>query len=315
MAQIKPRLPPFGLIVSPDGRHGVLISKEVSETFDERGSGWWRWSAEAVAFNDRVFIWGQPVTWDEQPVSEEHSGENRGALVRRIEGERFAFVAAGLSMVAQVPQPPRVLIQGGRRARSAPSSDWVGSTPGRAVAAIGADFTAFLALDNGKLQVWPPHADSQGIAVLGAERNVGVTAKWISLVGAHVMLLAPEGAGYRLQAFTTSTVPVYSIQVPFEVLQPAIAGAGDRVYLAGKGLAAIDKGKITWSHLSPEPIYASSFEDGSLALATGKRLDFVKPDGTIDQSFNADEPLVAPPAIAADGSVWAASAEALYLAR
>jgi len=80
-------------------------------------------------------------------------------------------------------------------------------------------------------------------------------------------------------------------------------------------LAAIDNGKITWSHLSPEPIYASSFEDGSLALATGKRLDFVKPDGTIDQSFNADEPLVAPPAIAGDGSVWVASAEALYLAR
>jgi hypothetical protein len=98
-------------------------------------------------------------------------------------------------------------------------------------------------------------------------------------------------------------------------MQPAIAGAHGRVYLAGKGLAAIDSGKLTWSHDSEDVIYASSFEDGSLALATGRRLDFVKPDGTIDQTFNAAEPLVAPPAIAGDGSVWVASATALYVAR
>jgi len=295
----------------------VFVSKEVADFFDQSGRAGWRWSSEVVAFDDRVFVGGSPVTWGEhsKAIDDEHSGANPRALVRRIENELFAVVFAGPTHSAQIPQPPKVFIQGGRRARSAPSADWRAVSPGRAVAAIGTDFTAFLALDNGKLQVWPPHAGSDGMAILGAERNVGVTAKWISLVGAHVMLLAPEGAGYRLLAFTTKTAPVYSLTVPFEVLQPAIAGAGDRVYLAGKGLAAIDNGKITWSHLSPEPIYASSFEDGSLALATGKRLDFVKPDGTIDQSFNADEPLVAPPATAGDGSVWAASAEALYLAR
>ena len=59
----------------------------------------------------------------------------------------------------------------------------------------------------------------------------------------------------------------------------------------------------------------SSFEDGSLAVANGQRLDFMKPDGTIEQSFQAQEPLVAPPAIAADGSVWCASASAIYIAR
>ena len=115
--------------------------------------------------------------------------------------------------------------------------------------------------------------------------------------------------------FTGDTTPVSSLTVPFEVLQPAVAGNGGRVYLVGKGIAAIDDRKVTWTHPSDDPMYASTFEDGSLALATGKRLEFLKTDGTVDQTFNTEEPLVAPPAIAGDGSVWAASATALYIAR
>ena len=129
------------------------------------------------------------------------------------------------------------------------------------------------------------------------------------------MVIAPEGAGSKLMAFTGDTTPVFSASVPFETLQPAIAGRGKRVYLAGHGLAALDDGKVTWMQASEDPLYVSSFEDGSLAVATGQRLDFLKPDGTVAQTFNTEEPLVAPPAIAGDGSVWAASAEALYIAR
>jgi hypothetical protein len=140
-------------------------------------------------------------------------------------------------------------------------------------------------------------------------------AAWISLADSQVHLLAPAAQATQLKVFTRTAKPVYSLTVPFEVAQPAIAGTAGRVYLVGRGLAAIDNGKVTWAHASSEPLYASTFEDGSLALAAGTRLDLVRPDGTVDQTFNSEEPLVAPPAIAGDGSVWAASTKALYIAR
>lgn len=98
----------------------------------------------------------------------------------------------------------------------------------------------------------------------------------------------------------------------------SVGGGRARVALAAVAALlslAIDHGKVSWTHVSDSPLYVSSFEDGSLAVANGKRLDLLKPDGTIDQSFDTEEPLVAPPAIASDGSVWAVSATALYIAR
>ena len=41
----------------------------------------------------------------------------------------------------------------------------------------------------------------------------------------------------------------------------------------------------------------------------------MKTDGSIEQSLEAQDALVAPPAITGDGSVWAASATSLYIAR
>lgn len=140
-------------------------------------------------------------------------------------------------------------------------------------------------------------------------------AEWISLIESQVYLVASAGAGTQLRVFTRGAKPVHSLTVSVPALQPAIAGVAGRAYVSGKGLVALDNGKVSWTHASDEPLYASTFEDGSLAVANGKRLDFMKPDGTIDQSFEAQEPLVAPPAIASDGSVWAASTTALYIAR
>lgn len=88
-----------------------------------------------------------------------------------------------------------------------------------------------------------------------------------------------------------------------------------RIYVAGMGIAALDDGVPTWVHPSVEATYATSFEDGSLAVASGKQLEFLKTDGSVDQSFQTDEPIVSPPAITADGSVWVASTEAIYFVR
>lgn len=268
---------------------------------------------DAVAFDDVAFLAGTPITWAGHAGPDQHS-VGADAVARRIEGERFATVAA-FPQVGQVPMSPAVGVQGGRRARHLPSADWITSVAGRAVAAIGGDFTAVLALDSGRLQVWPPVADAQSTALLGAERELGFVARWVSIVGKHIMLVATDGSGSKLHVYAGDTSALYSVPIPFEVMQPAIAGGGTRVYLAGKGLVALDDGKLTWSQASEGPVYASTFEDGSLAVAAGKRLDFLKPDGTVDQTFNTEEPVVAPPAIAADGSVWAASAEAIYIAR
>ena len=192
---------------------------------------------------------------------------------------------------------------------------WARGIRGSGVAAIAEDFTTFIALENRQLQAYAPRHDRDGDAILEAQRDVGIKAEWISLIDSQVHLLAPIGGGTRLRVYTRAAKPVYSRTVPIRALQPAIAGASGRVYVAGAGIVALDNGALTWRQDASEPVYASSFEDGSLALATGKHLDFVKPDGTVDQTFTSEEPLVAPPAIAADGSVWVASATALYIAR
>ena len=103
--------------------------------------------------------------------------------------------------------------------------------------------------------------------------------------------------------------------MPFSAYQPATSGTPGRLYVAGRGLSAIDKGKLTWSHNYDENTYASSFDDGSLAVARSNRLQLLTPDGNVAQTFDTPEPLVTAPAIAGDGSVWVASNQAMYLAR
>lgn len=307
------RSPPFALVVSPDGQRGILSWSNESDLFNATGCARRMDAGDPVALDGEVFINGTGLTWEPKGLAE--PSLNGPAVARRIENERQASI---INYPVNVPgglRPPALGIEGGYRHQPS-SPSWYFVLHGHTgVAAIGADFTVVLAVDNGMLQVYSlvPHA--RELPTLVAERNVGIAAKWVSIIGQHIMFVAPDGAGSKLQVFAGDTTPVYSLSVPFEVLQPAVAGKGGRAYLVGKGIAAVDDGKVTWTHPSNEPIYASTFEDGSLALATGKRLDFVKPDGTVDQTFNTEEPLVAPPAIAGDGSVWAASATALYIAR
>lgn len=307
------RVAPFTLVVSPDGRHGALTSRQQVDVLNDEGVGWFFDPEDVTAFDDSLFLAGGRSTWDGAALPKEY-GASQPALVRRIGAEQFCAVFKGLEAAGSRILPPMLGLLGGPRIWH-PDTTWNNTVHGRGVAAIAEDFTTFLAVDNHQLLVYAPRRDSGGLAILEAQHDAGMKAEWISLIDSQVHLLAPSGAGTQLRVFTRAAKPVYTLNVPFQVLQPAIAGAGGRVYLAGKGLTALDSGKVTWTHASDEPLYASSFVDGSLAVANGKRLDFLKPDGVIDQSFEAQEPLVAPPAIASDGSVWAASATAIYLAR
>jgi hypothetical protein len=309
------RRPPLSLVVSADGRHGALVSRNQSDVVDADGSGWMSDPDDVTALVAQVFVGGTAMSWEGELLPRENTDRvSTLALVRRIGAERFCAVWKFPDHLGGKPQLPAVVFQGGLRARQ-PFAGWYKKMPGHGVAAIAEDFTGFLAMDSRRLKVVAPRGDDQGMAMIEGDYDVGMVAERISLIGSQVLLLAAEGGGTRIRAFTKKGAAIYSLTVPFAVSQPAVAGADKRVYLAGKGLAAIDEGKVIWKHDSEEQLYVSSFEDGSLAVANGKRLDFMKLDGTVEQSFEAQEPLVAPPAIAGDGSVWAASATALYIAR
>ncbi len=109
---------------------------------------------------------------------------------------------------------------------------------------------------------------------------------------------------------------VWSAVVPFDVKQPPIDCAG-RVCVAGDGLAALDHGRVAWVRFEGERVYATAFEDGSLAVSRGRALHILSRDG-IDQqvlSVAAGEAITTPPAIGHDGAVWVATVEAVYVAR
>jgi len=309
--------PPYFLIASPDGRHGVFGSELVSEVFETGGcaEGWT--AGDYVAFDDLFLAKGEARTWGLGDLDQRNL--HGDALARRVEPERYAGAAFDPGGNFEKSNTPPVLrVEGGRRFPKY-LGDGIDFTltlkEKRGVAAIGGDFAFVLALDDGQLQVYSPSVDEQGHARLAAECKVPEGARWVSLIGSRIALVVPDGTSSRLLVFSADAKPLFSTTVPFEVLQPPIAGAGQRIYLAGTGLAALDDDKVAWLHGSLESTYATSFEDGSLAVASGVALELVRPDGSIDQRFNTQEPIVAPPVITGDGSVWVASKEAVYIAR
>ena len=106
-------------------------------------------------------------------------------------------------------------------------------------------------------------------------------------------------------------------EVPFEILQPPIDGSDGRIYVMGMGAAAFQDGKLLFVTPSAVPMFGTAFQDGTLAVAVGQELRIVDRDGHVRQHFSTaeHEPITTPPAIGSDGSVWVASAKALYVAR
>ena len=107
------------------------------------------------------------------------------------------------------------------------------------------------------------------------------------------------------------------MKIPFDVKQPPVEGDGGVVYLAGDGLAAIQNGKMLWQHLSKKRMYATAFGNGWIAVSVGEELQIRRPDGAVDSTFTTElgEQLETPPAIAKDGTIWAASIKGLYSLR
>jgi len=120
-----------------------------------------------------------------------------------------------------------------------------------------------------------------------------------------------------VDALDSEGAPLWSQTLPFDVLQPAIWGGGERLYFVGRGIAATDEGTLSWHEPSEIPMAASAFGDGSLAVAVGSALWILDTKGKRTQTFEVPggERIVSQPAIGAEGSVYVATETKIYRLR
>ncbi len=97
----------------------------------------------------------------------------------------------------------------------------------------------------------------------------------------------------------------WTAHVRFAVAQPPIDMGGGRVAVVGRGLACIDGGRVLWEWPADVDVYATSYADGTLAVAVGPRLLFVDRNGSCHTTLDVPGGLVivTPPAIGSDRSV------------
>lgn len=107
------------------------------------------------------------------------------------------------------------------------------------------------------------------------------------------------------------------IELPFPVLQPPIDAGEPRSYAVGKGLAAIDAGRISWYKPANVRLLATCFGDGSLALATGFMVRIVGRDGNVRQTLTTPDRsrILTLPAIGPDGTIYVGTITGVYRAR
>jgi hypothetical protein len=159
----------------------------------------------------------------------------------------------------------------------------------------------------------PSHLRVAGTWTVALPYEVG----GLSLVPPYIAVLgAPAMRGHTLHALDAAGREAWSAEVPFQIMQPPIDCAG-RICLAGFGLASVEQGRVVWSRYVGEVVYATAFDDGSLAVGWGHDLRMLSRDGAERQRLSVadDERITTPPAIAGDGSIWVATAEAVYVAR
>jgi len=97
---------------------------------------------------------------------------------------------------------------------------------------------------------------------------------------------------------------------------PVDLGRG-RVAVTGRGIAAMEDGRVMWSRTSASPVHATAFEDGTLAVAMGSELRVVDREGGVRLVLKTaeGETISTPPAVANSGAVWVATEKGLYVAR
>lgn len=197
--------------------------------------------------------------------------------------------------VAMLDRTLRVVC--GERRRWAPAELAVATLPHEPFAVTAHDdgFTVLCAVEDR-----PPDAATRHARLFGGLVHDG-RATWHT----HVRRFSRAGA------------LVWSADVPFAAVQPAIDLGDGRVAIVGRGVAVVDAGRVQWLRHARRIGYAAAWCDGSLALAlAGSVLQLDGLGATVQQlALPEGAEATAPPAIAADGTLLLACTTGVMLAR
>lgn len=194
---------------------------------------------------------------------------------------------------------------------------WIVEHPGTGCGAIGNDRYIAVAMADQRFFAYDAGSPAvQGRTAPIATAHLGFVPRDISIVDAGVAVLSGTGTESTVHMLDKHGVEQWQAVVPFSVDSPPIDAGQGRVFLVGSGFAAAEGGKTLWAHPSTNHVFATSLSDGNVLVAAGPELHLTKRDGTIAQSLHVPEgdDIKAPPAVAADGSVWIATAKGLYVA-
>jgi len=189
---------------------------------------------------------------------------------------------------------------------------WEKEVVGTGVGAIGDDLRVVIAMEDGRLLVLDGSTEKPTL-----ETKLPFAPTDLSLFGPDYALLSKANKRTTLHFLDARGVEKWSGPIDFEITQPPVDGADGKVYLVGFGAAAFQNGKQLWSWPSKERMMLTCFEDGTCALAVGRELRILHKSGVAKQvlATPAGEPIMTPPALGSDGSIWVATTKNLYVAR
>ena len=184
--------------------------------------------------------------------------------------------------------------------------------PGRGTGAIGEDLRAVLAMTDGRLLVFEGLTGKSRL-----ETKLPYPITDLSLPGDDYALVSTTAETSTLHRLGPDAKEKWSVKLDFPLSQPPVDGGNGTLYLAGAGLAAVRDGKVLFSRKSKDTLRMTCFEDGTCAIAEGRTLRLTTSQGHTLHTFTTPEgePIVVPPAIGGDGSIWLATEKAVYAAR
>ena len=187
---------------------------------------------------------------------------------------------------------------------------------GPAVGAIAADGRVTVATGDRRLLVYDAMHDAPDRVMKPVTtRALGFVPRDLALVDGKAVLFESVPGATVVHALDANGAESWQASVPFVAHAPPIDGGAGRVYVAGDGLAAVLGGKILWSDGGKGPFFVTALASGALLVAVGPELRVVGKDGARLTTLRVPEgdTIVAPPAVAADGEVWVATAKGIYV--
>jgi hypothetical protein len=195
---------------------------------------------------------------------------------------------------------------------------WVGfngrNFTGFGCAAIAADRRVAVAMANGDFFVLDSKTPTKEAAPLQ------LTASKLPFGATDISLVSGGSAIALLEIQTLHLVDwhgheIWQVGIERPATMPAIDGGEGRVYVVGgQGIAAVQQGKVIWSHAASVPSFATAVDEGVVFFASGHTLQAFDKAGAVLEQWQAPqgEVFVTPPAVSGDGRIAIATNRALY---